>query len=98
MSIAVVVPAFGAAATVTRVVRDVVSAVPAAAVVVGDDGSRDRTADRAREAGARVLAHDRNRGKGSALRTGILDALDAGAGIIATLDADGQHDASSLPR
>ncbi|EYF02520.1 Glycosyl transferase, family 2 [Chondromyces apiculatus DSM 436] len=61
------------------------------AIFVVDDGSHDRTAAIAEEAGAVVLRHARNRGKGAALRTGMQHALDAGFDVAVTLDADGQH-------
>ena len=40
-------------------------------VLVIDDGSTDQTAQRAREAGADVIVHDQNRGKGEAIKTGL---------------------------
>ena len=45
-----------------------------------------------------VLVHPRNRGKGAALATGIGAALEGGAGVIVTLDADGQHPPEEIPR
>ena len=66
-------------------------------VVVIDDGSHDDTADRARAAGATVLAQLPNAGKGAALRMGFRHALDAGAPAVVTLDADGQHDPAEIP-
>ena len=66
-------------------------------VVVVDDGSRDDTAGRAREAGAVVLKHLVNRGQGAALQTGITYALRAGAKYVVTFDADGQHSPDDLP-
>jgi glycosyltransferase involved in cell wall biosynthesis len=67
-------------------------------VLVVDDGSRDRTGDRAREAGATVVRLDPNRGKGYALDRGIGDALDAGATSVVTIDADGEHVPEEIPR
>ena len=61
-------------------------------IVVVDDGSRDRTYERARRAGVRVLRHIINRGQGAALETGDQFALKNGADIIVHFDADGQHD------
>jgi glycosyltransferase involved in cell wall biosynthesis len=67
-----------------------------ASIIVVDDGSADATQSSA--AGAtHVLAHDRNLGKGAALRTGIRKALSIGAGAIVTIDADGQHDPRRIP-
>ncbi|HET6887560.1 MAG TPA: glycosyltransferase family 2 protein [Candidatus Udaeobacter sp.] len=73
-------------------------------VIVVDDGSSDRTAQRAREAGAEVITHDQNRGKGEAIKTGLThwlavaspsgraaDGLDRQATWVSLLDSDGQH-------
>lgn len=94
--IVAVVPAFRCAATLPAVVHGVRRAGLAAVVV--DDGSGDDTAAAAQQAGARVLAHDHNMGKGSALLTGFRWALANGASHVLTLDADGQHDPAEIPR
>jgi glycosyltransferase involved in cell wall biosynthesis len=60
-------------------------------VVVVDDGSSDDTAAIAFEQGAWILTHVMNRGQGAALQTGIDFALQRGAEVIVTFDADGQH-------
>lgn len=60
-------------------------------VVVVDDGSRDNTHEVALQHDAWVLQHHINCGQGAALQTGIDFALQQGAGIIVTFDADGQH-------
>ena len=65
-------------------------------VIVVDDGSKDRTAEIAKRAGATVLKHIINRGQGAALKTGIDYALGKGADIVVTFDADGQHLASEI--
>jgi glycosyltransferase involved in cell wall biosynthesis len=57
-------------------------------VLVIDDGSRDGTADRAEQAGARVIRHPYNKGNGAAVKTGIRNA--AGEFVL-IIDADGQH-------
>jgi glycosyltransferase involved in cell wall biosynthesis len=64
-------------------------------VIVIDDGSLDRTAEVAELAGAEVIRHPRNRGKGAALKTGF-EALN-GSDIIVTIDTDGQHDPADIP-
>lgn len=65
--------------------------------IVVDDGSTDTTSLIARKHGAIVLKHIINRGQGAALQTGISYALNHGATMIITFDADGQHQASDLP-
>lgn len=65
-------------------------------VIVVDDGSSDKTAEIAKLAGAEVLMHPNNRGKGAALKTGFQAAKDAD--IIITLDSDGQHQPREIPR
>lgn len=87
------VPAFDAVTTVGPVVARLTAVWPGGRdrVVVVDDGSRDDTALAAEEAGACVVRHGLNRGKGSALRTGFEWARAAGADVVVTLDADGQH-------
>lgn len=87
-----IIPAFDAERTIADVVRGVAAVWPEReAVFVVDDGSRDGTAAAARAAGARVLVHPVNRGKGAALRTGMEAAFDAGFDAAVTIDADGQH-------
>lgn len=60
-------------------------------VLVVDDGSTDATAAIAEAAGAQVLRHAQNRGKGAALNTGFQAARGLGATLVVTIDADGQH-------
>ncbi len=65
-----------------------------AEILVVDDGSRDKTAQEAKAAGARVIQHRSNRGYGASLKTGILAAS---YDIIAITDADGTYPAKYLP-
>lgn len=96
---AVVVPAYEASATVGDVVHELVRCWPHdQGVLVVDDGSLDDTSDRARRAGATVARHERNRGKGAALRTGLRLARDRGFAVAVTVDADGQHPAEEALR
>ncbi|MBI3324859.1 MAG: glycosyltransferase family 2 protein, partial [Candidatus Omnitrophica bacterium] len=57
-----------------------------------------QTARLATEAGAMVISHLRNRGKGVALRTGFAFALQQGYDAVVTMDSDGQHDPEEIPR
>jgi glycosyltransferase involved in cell wall biosynthesis len=65
-------------------------------VVAVDDGSNDKTFDAIVNAGATALQHVVNRGQGAALKTGIDYALEQGADVIVTFDADGQHRVEDL--
>lgn len=92
----IIIPAFQEENAIGPVVRRAREFIPA--VVVVDDGSRDRTAVEAEAAGATVLRHDRNRGKGVALNTGFTYAQQRSYHLTLTLDADGQHDPADIPR
>ncbi len=83
-----------------RRVREVVAGArrQGAPVVVVDDGSPDGTAAAAEAAGAMVIRHEQNRGKGAALRTGFEYARRNGARAVICLDADGQHDPAEIPK
>ena len=89
----VVIPAYESESTVGDVVARVKDALPSLRVLVVDDGSTDNTATAAERAGACVIRHNSNRGKGGALLTGFgwVTKEDAAAAAI-TLDSDGQHD------
>ena len=70
----------------------------ATVVVVVDDGSQDGTADIAEAAGALVLHHERNMGKGAALNTGFRYARQLpNVEVIVTIDGDGQHSCDEIP-
>jgi hypothetical protein len=85
----VVVPAYNEAHSVGSVVADLRSlGLP---VLVVDDGSRDGTAEAARDAGAAVLRLSANLGVGGALRTGMRYALLHGYSQVLQCDGDGQH-------
>jgi glycosyltransferase involved in cell wall biosynthesis len=60
-------------------------------VLVIDDGSSDQTAQRAREAGAEVIVHAQNRGKGEAIKTGLGQGIGREVAWVILLDSDGQH-------
>jgi glycosyltransferase involved in cell wall biosynthesis len=92
----VLIPGYNESSRIGAVVRQVLEFLPD--VVVVDDGSGDATAEEARAAGAVVLRHEVNQGKGAALATGFAHARAKGFGWVITLDADGQHAPSDIPR
>ena len=93
--ITIVIPAYNEEQTIADVIRGAMKNVPEARVMVIDDGSTDNTLKRATDAGAEVIRHPTNKGNGACLKTALRSLK---GGIIAVLDADGQHDPMELPR
>lgn len=91
--VAVLLPAYNEEVSIASMI--LLSLQYADEVIVIDDGSSDRTSEVSRLAGATVLSHTTNKGKGAALKTGFKYAQDYD--IIVTIDADGQHNPSEIP-
>jgi glycosyltransferase involved in cell wall biosynthesis len=92
-------PALNEAATIQDVIGRIprtIEGIGEIRVVVVDDGSTDATVALAREAGAEVVRHGRNRGVGAAFQTGVEAALELGADIMVNMDADGQFDPQDI--
>ncbi len=96
MKTCVLIPLFNGEAVIGRLVREVVKYINRCFVV--DDGSTDRTSKVASQAGALILRHERNLGKGASLRTGFDRVLKEGYDAVITMDGDGQHDPRDIPR
>ncbi len=92
----VVIPAYNEGETIGRVIAKTKEYLPN--IIVVDDGSRDNTFEQAKSAGATVLKHKVNLGKGAALKTCCDYALQSGAQKIIAIDADGQHDPQEIPK
>jgi glycosyltransferase involved in cell wall biosynthesis len=95
VSLLVVIPALDEEKTVGLVIREIPRDLPGVAqveVLVVDDGSGDRTGAEAEAAGASVIRHASPRGVGAAFGTALRYAIDAGADLIVSIDADGQFD------
>jgi len=93
--ICAVIPAYNNAGTVADVVRGVLrQGLP---VLVVDDGSTDDTSGKLEGLDIRILRHERNQGKGRALKTGLEEARREGYRFALTIDADGQHDPDDIP-
>jgi glycosyltransferase involved in cell wall biosynthesis len=93
----IVVPAWNEQQTVGDTVREIRAATPDLPVLVVSDGSTDRTAEVAREAGALVLELPFNLGVGGAMRAGFRYAVRHGYTAAVQVDADGQHDPAEVP-
>ena len=90
------IPAYNEERTIAKVV--VVSLRQVDKVVVCNDGSTDMTGIIASKLGAEVISHERNLGKGEALRSLFKAARSIGADVLVTLDGDGQHNPEEIPR
>jgi glycosyltransferase involved in cell wall biosynthesis len=90
-----VIPCLNESASISTLVASVRQLLPL--VLVVDDGSMDDTANLAKNAGAVVIKHEFNSGKGAALKTGLSHALKLGCQWAVTLDGDGQHAPEDLP-
>jgi glycosyltransferase involved in cell wall biosynthesis len=95
MRIAAVIPAYNEERNIAAVVQGVRPFVSVTVVI--DDGSADNTSGAAEAAGAIVLRHKLNAGKGAALKTGFRYLADSGYDGAVTIDADGQHDPVEIP-
>lgn len=92
----VIIPAYNEEETVGEVVEGLKKLDLNLKIIVVDDGSRDKTAEKAREAGAIVVRHSMNLGQWAALKTAFMISSLSGAEIVVTLDADGQHSPENL--
>lgn len=90
------IPAFNEERTIASVILD--AKKYSEVVIVCDDGSNDLTADIAEELGAVVIRHEKNRGKGWALRTIFEASTKFNPDIVVTIDADGQHNPKEIPQ
>lgn len=96
MKIFIVIAAYNEGKSIAKVISGLKKAGYNNIVVV-DDGSKDNTYEIIIKSGVHALHHIVNRGQGAALKTGIDYALDNGADIIVTFDADGQHRVEDIP-
>ena len=87
----VVIPAFNEGPRIEKTLRDLLEHFSGTIVVV-DDASVDSTASQVAQFPVWLLRHPINCGQGAALQTGIHFALQEGANVVVTFDADGQHE------
>jgi glycosyltransferase involved in cell wall biosynthesis len=94
-TVSAIIPVYMEEKFIGDVVRRVLEHV--GSVLVVDDGSPDNTAVTAQAAGATVIRHSTNRGKGAALKSGMVHAAAFGTPFYLFLDGDGQHDPADIP-
>ena len=93
----VIVPCKNLESHVANVIRAVQALRMGLDILVINDGSTDRTTEVAKSAGAAVVEHAVNRGKGAALATGFRYAVEKGYDAVITMDGDEQHDPATIP-
>ncbi|MBI4796645.1 MAG: glycosyltransferase family 2 protein [Deltaproteobacteria bacterium] len=92
--VVVVIPAFNEEKVIASTVARALAVSREWGILVIDDGSDDRTAEEALQAGAQVISHSYNMGNGSAVKTALRRVT---APVMAILDADGQLPPEALP-
>jgi glycosyltransferase involved in cell wall biosynthesis len=95
-TVAVVIPALNEALRIRGVVEGAL--LECDRVIVVDDGSDDDTVAQLADLPVTLLRHARRMGKGASLRDGFREALRLGARAVLSMDGDGQHAASDIPR
>jgi len=101
MNLVVLLPAYNEEVNIEKAVLSIprkITGIEKVQVLVVDDGSSDKTADLALNAGAdKIISHKRNLGVGAAFMTGIRNAISMNADIVVTIDADSQFDYKQIP-
>jgi len=101
MKMVVLVPAFNEEKNIENTIRSIpkkIFGIDEVKVLVVDDGSTDKTMDKAMNGGAyRVVSHTTNTGVGAAFMTGIRNAISMNADILVAVDADSQFDSNQIP-
>lgn len=92
--VAVIVPAYNEEATIDETIKRILATSTAWRIVVIDDGSDDKTAQKAHAAGAEVIRHPYNRGNGACIQTALTHVK---MPYLAVVDADGQLPPEELP-
>lgn len=92
----VIIPTYNNATTIRQVISDVSEYT--GNIIVVNDGCTDNTVQILSETGVTVVNHERNKGKGCALKSGFSKAREMGFDHAITFDADGQHFASDIPK
>jgi len=96
MKVCAVIPAFNESQSISEIIDSVRG--QSVDVIVVDDGSEDNTAELAKAHGAHLIQHEVRSGKGISLRDGFKYAVSSGYDAIIAMDADGQHEASDIPK
>ncbi|AJM91299.1 glycosyltransferase family 2 protein [Nitrosopumilus piranensis] len=90
------IPAFNEGKIIRTLVKNILQYVDR--VIVCDDGSNDNTSTEAKKAGATVIEHEKNFGKGAAMRTLFDFAKNENFDVMITIDGDGQFSPKEIPK
>jgi len=94
---AVLIPAYNEELTIRSLLERVLQHKPTQLIVV-NDGSTDKTADRLIELPITIIHNRQNLGKGASLWKGFEQAITSGMDAVITMDGDGQHDPDDIPK
>lgn len=95
--IGVIIPAYNAERTIVSVIKNLVDeGLDAINIIVVNDGSSDRTAELSKKQRVTLLNHEKNLGKGAALKTGFEHACKSSIKKVFVVDADAQHEISEI--
>ncbi len=101
MKLVIIIPAYNEEGSIGLVIKGILQAlsgIQQKEVIVINDGSTDKTAQIAKEAGAEVVSHLENKGVGAAFSTGVEEALSRKADLVLTIDADNQFNPFEIPK
>ena len=94
MKFITIIPAYNEEKAIKSVVE---CALKYGDVLVVDDGSDDNTYNLAKSADVKIVKHEKNRGKGAAIKSGLKEALNNNYDVLILLDGDGQHNPDCIP-
>jgi len=95
-SVVICIPAYNEEKNIAKLIID--AKKYSDQIIVIDDGSTDYTPQIAQELGIKLIQHEKNLGKGAALKTGFKYALTHSPEVVVTIDADGQHNPHDIPK
>jgi len=98
MNVAVIIPAYNAADSLSALLARTTIVLPRKNIFVVNDDSRDATQQIAEQYGVNIISHSSNFGKGAALQTGFDVVLKKNFDAVVTMDADLQHRPEDIPR
>lgn len=99
MKLIVMIPAYNEEERIGEVIKEIKSNVKSAEILVINDGSKDRTVEVAKKAGADyIISNKQNLGLAQSFKKGLEEALKLGADIIVNTDADYQYNQKQIPK